>query len=148
MGSDLDTGICGRRHVDIKLVSHSAVRFTERSQQEKGRKGAAHVLLQVCLNPQQIQTVLQAQFLLWNLRLTGGKICLYALMGRLWSRWQIGDSWTSPPRGKASLGRSSRSSEAGEVSGRASVGCPSACSDSQRVQEPEPPQPPPLFSGG
>ena len=38
VGSDINAGILGCRHVAIKLVWHSAVRFTEGLQQEKGRK--------------------------------------------------------------------------------------------------------------
>lgn len=131
MGSDINMGICGCHHVEIKLLSHPAVHFKERLEQEKGRKErewcsscppapSSH-------SPADWNSSSSAG-LLWNLRLTGGKICLYALLGHLWSQWQIGGS----------LGRTCRSS--GGLKKGAVRRAVLTAARASRVQEPEAPQ--------
>lgn len=142
----------------MKLVSHSAVRFTERSQQEKkGRKGAAHVLLQVYLNPQQIQTLLQAQFLLWNLFVSRVAKKNLSLRTDGTSLVSMARSGTVGPLllGGGEGGGAKRvwavpavASEAGEVRGARFSRLSQAPARTPRVQEPEPQPPPPLLQRG
>lgn len=81
MGSDIVAGVNGGR-VEIKRLKISAG-----ERQIRGR-GAARVLLPASLIPGRVKLFFQRSFPLGP-RLTDGKICLYTLMGHLWSQWQI-----------------------------------------------------------